>query len=222
MEDWTQLLPTITAGYDLKDVFNADETGLYFRALPQRSMTHASEDGKGVKVSREHLTVQVACSATEEKLPLLMIGKAANLRCFHGYEKAALVVRWEHNTKAWVTLTIFRHWLERLNNSMVLRGRHILLFIEKCTAHPDVQVSNVHIQFLPKNTTSKLQPCDAGVIQTLKLHYRKRLLRHLLHKMDDCNSSADLAKKVTALDAIFWLHAAWSVVHAGVDGEAVL
>ena len=102
-------------------------------------------------------------------------------------------------------------------------GRHILLFIDNCTANPDVQLSNVHIQFLPKNTTSKLQPCDAGVIQTLKkLHYMKRLLRHLLHKMDDCNSTADFAKKVTALDAIFWLHAAWIVFHAGVDGEAVL
>ena len=97
VDDWTQRLPTITASYDLKDVFNAHETGLYFCALPQRSMTHASEDGKGVKVSKERLTVLVACSATGEKLPLLMIGKAANPHCFRGYKKAAPGIRWEHN-----------------------------------------------------------------------------------------------------------------------------
>ena len=45
--------------------------------LPQRSMTHDSEDGKRIKVSKERLTVLVACSATGEKLPLLMTGKAA-------------------------------------------------------------------------------------------------------------------------------------------------
>ena len=169
--------------------------------LPQRSLAHDSEDGKRIKVSKERLTILVACSATGEKLPLLMIGEAANPHSFRGYEKAALGVRWDHNTKAWMTSTIFRQWLKRLNNSMVLQGRHIL-------------------QFLPKDTTSKLQPCDAGVIQTLKLHYRKRLLRHLLHKMDDCNSAADLASRVTVLDTIFWLRCL--ECRAGVDGEAVL
>ena len=117
--------------YSLKDVFSAC-------MLPHQSMTHASENGNGFKVSKERLTVLVSWGASGEKLPLLMIGKAPDPCCFLGYEKAALGIRWEHNTKAWMTLTIFHQWLEQLNNSMVLQGHHILLFIDNCTAHPDV------------------------------------------------------------------------------------
>ena len=32
------------------------------------------------------------------------------------------------------------------------------MFVDNCSAHPDVQLSHVKLVFLPLNTTSKLQP----------------------------------------------------------------
>ena len=75
----------------------------------------------------------------------------------------------------------------------------ILLFIDNCTVHSDVQFSNIGP--LSVNTTSKLQPCDAGIIQATKMHYRKLLLRHVLF-MDEAACASDLAKSVNILDAI--------------------
>ena len=34
VSDWGERLKTICKGYPLRDIFNADETGLYYRALP--------------------------------------------------------------------------------------------------------------------------------------------------------------------------------------------
>ena len=38
VSDWGERLKTISQGYALKDIFNADETGLFYRALPTRSL----------------------------------------------------------------------------------------------------------------------------------------------------------------------------------------
>ena len=66
---------------------------------------------------------------------------------------------------------------------------------------------NIKLVFLPPNTTSKLQPPDAGIIQSVKLRHRKRLLRRLILLMDGVtnreeNKMSDVAKKITVLDAI--------------------
>ena len=89
-----------------------------------------------------------------------------------------------------------------------------MLLVDNCPAHPDIQCSNVKMTFLPPNTTSHLQPCDAGIIQTVKLHYRtcKCLLRHVVAKMDEVNTAAELAKQVDIVDAIWWLSRAWDCV----------
>ena len=107
---------------------------------------------------------------------------------------------------------VFQQWLDKLNSKMKRDNRSILLFIDNCTAHPDVQFSNVRLVFLPPNTTSKLQPCDAGIIQATKMHYRKLLLRNVLFRMDEAACVSDLAKSVNILDAIMWLKSAWDSV----------
>ena len=77
-----------------------------------------------------------------------------------------------------------------------------MLFLDNCSAHPDVVCSNIKLSFLPPNTTSRLQPCDAGIIQNVKVHYHKQLLRHVLNRMDQATCASELAKKVCILDAI--------------------
>ena len=63
------------------------------------------------------------------------------------------------------------------------------------------------MKFLPPNTTSKLQPCDQGIIQSLKVHYRHQLVKKLLFSME-----AGKELKVSVLDAMQWLKVAWDNV----------
>ena len=156
VDDWSKRLPALIEGYVLADIYNADETGLYFRALPNRSMVIKGDPRKGIKTSKDRITVLLACSAAGEKLTPLVIGKAANPRCFRGVDKALLPVTYRSNRKAWVTSVLFSEWLERLNAKVKAQKRNILMFLDNCGAHPKLQLSNIKLVFLPPNTTSRL------------------------------------------------------------------
>ena len=204
--DWSHRLPSITEGYELKDIYNADETVLYYRALPSRSMVLKDDPRKGIKTSKDRLTVLLTCSATGEKMKPLVIGHSLNPRCFRGVDKALLPVIYRSNRKAWMTSELFREWLEHLNSKMSAQERNILMFVDNCSAHPDVQLSNVKLVFLPPNT-SRLQPCDADIIANLKTLW---LLRHVLAEMDSADSATALSKQVNVMDTIGWVSLAWT------------
>ena len=75
-------LPTILSRYKQKDIFNADDLGLFFRALPKKTQELKGEKCTGGKHSKVRLTGMSAASVTGEKLPLLVIGKSNSPRCF--------------------------------------------------------------------------------------------------------------------------------------------
>lgn len=154
----------------------------------------------------------LCASASGEKLKLLVIGKSKNPRSFNGYHHTSLRVTYEANKKAWMTGQIFESWLKKVNQQMRVQNRKILLFMDNCGAHPHLTLSNVKLVFFPPNTTSRLQPMDAGVIQALKVHYRKKLLRHVLMLMDDVDKASDISRQITVLDAILWLISSWDAV----------
>uniref|UniRef100_A0A3Q2XF98 DDE-1 domain-containing protein n=1 Tax=Hippocampus comes TaxID=109280 RepID=A0A3Q2XF98_HIPCM len=85
---------------------------------------------------------------------------------------------------------------------MVIQRFYCLWVIVEPTPH---QPYRTKIIFFPPNTTSHLRPMDAGVIQNVKLHYRKCMLRSILLNMDECNKASELVKRITIKDAIHWI-----------------
>lgn len=63
------------------DIYNMDETGLYWKARPDRTL--ASEEITGGKKEKARITANFCCNASgSDKLPIQFIGKAKNPRCF--------------------------------------------------------------------------------------------------------------------------------------------
>ena len=70
------------------------------------------------------------------------------------------------------------------------------------------------LKFLPANTTSKSQPMDQGIIQTIKLKFCKRQLRHVISEMekDKSKCGSELLKNINILQAIYWINHSWQEV----------
>jgi len=79
----TNVLPSLLKEYDSKDVFSADEFGLFFKCTPDRTLTFKWDTRHGGNKSRERITVVVGANMTgTEKLKLLVIGKSKQPRAF--------------------------------------------------------------------------------------------------------------------------------------------
>ena len=209
VDSWRERLPGIIKDFSPKDIYNMDETGLFFRALPDKTLTVRGSDCAGGKRSKDRITVAVCVNAVGEFETPLVIGHAAKPRCFRNISQNKLPVKWAYNKKAWMTGTIFQDWISQLNRKMRLQKRHVLLLIDNAPSHPhDLELSNITIRFLPANTTSVLQPLDLGIIKNIKCHYRTRLLRSVLAKLETSESASDVAKSVSVLDACSWVASA--------------
>ena len=134
-------------------------------------MVLRGEDSAGIKASntKERITVLLGCNAVGNNLKPLAIGKSARPRCFQGANMAEK--DYHANKNAWMTSNIFEEWVRKLNNKMVIQCRHILLVLDNRTAQPHIELSNIKLLTLPPNTTSALQPMDAGIIAAVKMNY---------------------------------------------------
>ena len=103
---WEQTtLPTTLSNYELRDIYNADEFGLFFKALPHKSLHSKSEKCTGGKHSKVRLTGLAAANAEGDKLPMFVIGKSAKPRCFSGVR--TLPCRYRSQLKSWMDSMIF-------------------------------------------------------------------------------------------------------------------
>ena len=200
---WKTKLRDLCDGYEASNIANCDETALFYKVLPNKTLHLKNERCSGGKLSKDRLTVMLTVFANGSKLDKpIIIGKSLNPRCFKGLYKKKLRCDYYANNKAWMTSKIFKEYLTKMNLEMVSQGRHILLFLDNASSHLPLELSNIKLVFIPPNTTSLLQPLDAGIIQAFKLNYRKLVLENLLVNMESCKNSNELVKSINVLDAI--------------------
>ena len=127
-------------------------------------------------------------------------------RCFRGKSRPPVIYR--NNNSAWMTSKIWTEYLNDLNKSMIKEKRKILMFVDNCPGHTYQKLSNINLMFLPQNTTSRLQPMDAGVIHSLKASYRQRFGKRLLAVFDE-KKFFEL-KDIDLYESIIMLTNAWN------------
>ena len=169
-------------------------------------MSFRGERCTGGKKSKHRITLLIGANMSgTEKFPLLAVGKSNRPRAFKNKE---IPVKYEANSKAWMTAKLFEDVLRAWDGRLGQQGRRVLLCLDNFSGHPpELQLDNIQLLFFPPNTTSHSQPMDQGIIENLKRHYKKILLRRRLEAMD-------MGKEFefTLLDALHVVRCAWEQV----------
>ena len=179
-------------GFTAKQVFNMDETGLFWQKLPSW-LSKEEMSAPDLKVSKDRLALLLGGNAYGDvKLKPLLVYHSENPRALEGVSKDQLPVVWRANEKAWVTEALFQDYMVNYFSPFVELycqqenlSNKALLLLDNAPGHPP-QVTewcdNVQVVFLPPNTT--LQPMDQGVIASFKAYYTRLVVRQLVAEDD--------------------------------------
>ncbi len=210
--DWKEKLPSLCEGFEPRNIFNMDETGLFYRDSTKATFFTKGDDCSAGKRSKDRLTLALCASMTGEKVKPLLIGKSKKPRCFKRISAEQLPLVYRANKSSWMTTFLYTEWLHWFDRKM--NGRKVLLFVDNAPTHGKIQLKNVTVKYFPANTTSVCQPMDQGIIQTLKLKYRKRQLQHVVDQIESQpgKSGNEILKDISILDAAYWISKGWDNV----------
>lgn len=96
-------------GLNHEQVYNVDESGLYWKSLPRStSVLAGGKEAPGQKISKERLTLFPCSNAAEtHKLWMSVIGKSKNPRPFKNF---ILLVKYFSEKSVWMNRQIFLDW----------------------------------------------------------------------------------------------------------------
>ncbi|GFU56408.1 tigger transposable element-derived protein 1 [Trichonephila clavipes] len=138
-----ELAKTIEDGdYSADQIFNADETGLYWKKLPKDEKI-----ASGHKASKDRVTLLLCSNASGDRMlkPLLK-NKSLRPRALKGKDLKHLSVHWMANLKAWMTTAIFTEWfkncfvpeVEAYMKEKSLDFK-VLLIVDNAASHPQLE-----------------------------------------------------------------------------------
>uniref|UniRef100_A0A2A4JVK0 HTH CENPB-type domain-containing protein n=1 Tax=Heliothis virescens TaxID=7102 RepID=A0A2A4JVK0_HELVI len=185
-------------GYTPEQIFNADETGLFWKRMPNKIFISKSEkSAPGFKAAKDRVTLLLCSNASGDcVIKPLMLYRCLNPRALQNQNKDNLPVFWRADKKAWVTSAVFCDWFRNCFVPEVetyLKSKNLdfkaVLVLDNAPGHPrelGTMHPNIKVTFLPPNTTALLQPMDQGIIQAFKLYYIRRTFKFILDNME-CN-----------------------------------
>ncbi|CAG8824382.1 29921_t:CDS:2 [Gigaspora margarita] len=183
-------LQEIIKKYKPEDIYNADETALYWHIKPDKTLADGPVTRK--KKAKDCVTVLLTCNATgDHKLPPLFIHKYKTSRALKNIDKFTLPVQ------------------------MRLARHSILLIVDGASTHAleeGFTPTNVNLHFFPLCTTVHLQLCNAGIIWSFKAHYKKIFYKDHIEAFDFYLESSDPPEELTIKDAIDFTAFAWKKV----------
>ncbi|KAM6223841.1 tigger transposable element-derived protein 1 [Rhynchocyon petersi] len=225
VESYPEVLKSIIeeGEYTPWQVFNVDETGLYWKRLPEGTFLSVEEKAEpGFKSSRDRLMLLLGGNAAGDfKLKPLLVYHSENPAALKGYSKPNLPVIWRSDKKAWATRGIFHEWFTYFfcpavekycaQNNLTNKA---LLILDGAPCHPgnlsDLS-DHVRVEYLHDRTADLIQPMGQGVASIFKAHYLRRTFEHILEATDGEDKAAvrEFWRAYSIMDAVDNIALAW-------------
>ena len=206
-----------------EQVYNADETALYWRCTPNRTLATEDEGPTGFKQSKDRVTI-LCCSnaAGTHRCKLLVIGKSKCPRALKGIKIYPVIYR--ANKNRWITTELTLEWFHQYFEPEARAhctsvglpvDCKILLTLDNCSAHPSAErmnKDNVFTLYLPPNCTSLIQPQDQGINRSMKARYRSLFMKRMLDVVNAGKSANTFIKEFNMKDVLWFVASAWESV----------
>ena len=175
-------IQNIARDYELCNIYNQDESGLFYRFCQSRSYLRykeyrAHDRGSYFQKAKQQLTVSFAVNSKGSHiLPIRYIGSPREPTCFRLHPETRNFYSGQTNT--WMDGNPFRRWvLWWYGEVKKVSTGPWLLILENCGGHDSgITLPGLRIDFLPPNTTAIHQPLDMEIISTTKIKYSHFLL----------------------------------------------
>ncbi|GFU78965.1 tigger transposable element-derived protein 1 [Trichonephila clavipes] len=195
--------------YSADEVFNADETGLYWKKLPNRtSIAKDEKTASGHKASKDRVTLLLCINASGDRmLKPLLINKSLRPRALKGKDLKQLSVHWMANPKAWMTTAIFTKWF---NNCFVPEVEaymkeksldfKVLLIVDNAASHPQLEHPNVQLSLTVKDVWKQFSIFDCLIhVASASAQIRPRTLNAYWKKIWPACVTDNITTQTSAL-----------------------
>ena len=134
LETWkeTVLLPTLLR-YSPNDIYNGDETALFYKCLPHRTYCFNGDKPAGSAKCKDRLTLLMITNMDgSDHRKLAVIGKSKNPRCLgkkYKMQVKDMAVDWYASKNAWMTGDIHHKIMTKFNDEMKKSNDTYCMFV---------------------------------------------------------------------------------------------
>ncbi|KAE9114538.1 hypothetical protein PF006_g19496 [Phytophthora fragariae] len=193
--------------YVPSDVYTVDETGLFFRAPPNKLVQ--GDEAQSMLADEARLTVLLAVNAdASDLMEPYIIGNVVPPKNIKMASISQLGYHYVCSSKARMTVFIFQQWLRDFNARMASAHRNVVLLMDNAPSHVlgCVALSNVRVVMFAAHLGMKVQPMRGGILTAFKGKYR---LKHLTLAIDHLEDGLSEVYHVTQVQAMNWIVDAW-------------
>lgn len=189
---WISMAPIIAElermNLPINRIYNWDETGIFYRALPKYTLAGMNDDGAGAKEDRQRITALICANGDGSDTSVVLIGKSQTPRNTTPRFWADLGIQYFSNKSAWMNSLIFNKLLLDFDARC---DSPTVLILDNFSGHnilDSTTLTHVIPIYLPPNTTSVTQALDAGIIAAFKINYRTQLMDYICSRVVDTHS----------------------------------
>ncbi|XP_029654609.1 tigger transposable element-derived protein 4-like [Octopus sinensis] len=129
VSDFIELIKNKISLYGAQNVYNADETGLFYKMIPSKSVCKTIKSGYKVLKDRVSVMLCTNVDGTDKRTPLL-IGLFKNPRFFKNFDIKKYVI-YSNSKRAWMDSRIFNQFLLKWEMELRKQDRKIFLVVDQ-------------------------------------------------------------------------------------------
>jgi len=100
------------------DIWNWDETGLFYRSTPTGTLARKGDDGAGAKGDKLRITLLLCVNGDGTKKEMVLIGKSAKPRGTSPEYWESKGIKYYNNNKAWMNAEIFMELIQDFDSKL--------------------------------------------------------------------------------------------------------